>query len=113
MLSDRENQFGVVEPVSVSLCRSIQLNAAKQWDSDRVQEGEDVCLGALMGAEPPRVVHCHLSLPGAPLSWHGCFGAGTPGEGLLAPSTRLADGGCDFKGCKEDGVKAALLIQLK
>lgn len=27
--------------------------AAKQWVSDGVQEGGDVCLGAPMGAEPP------------------------------------------------------------
>lgn len=56
----------------------------------------------------PAIRRC-LATDGAPLSWHGHFGTGAPGEGSLAPSTHLADDGYHF----EDGVKAALLIQLK
>lgn len=61
----------------------------------------------------PSVYPC-LATDGAPLSWHGHFGAGALGEGPLASLIhRLADDGSDFEGCKEDGVKAVLLIQLK
>ena len=52
-------------------------------------------------------IHPCLAMDGAPLSWYGHFGAGAPGKGPLAPSTHLADDGCGFEGCKEDGVKAA------
>lgn len=42
----------MAELVSFSLCWSMQLDAAKHWGSDSMQNGGDVCLRALMGAEP-------------------------------------------------------------
>lgn len=78
-----------------------------------VSRREEMCAGVLQWvlSSPemsPAICPC-LVTDGAPLSWHGRFGTGAPGEGSLLPSTHLAGDGYHF----EDGVKAALLIRLK
>lgn len=101
MLLDRENQFGVVEPVSSSPCRSIQLQRRKAM-------GEGMCAWVLSHPEVSLAVHPCLAADGAPLSWHGHFGTGAP------LSMHLADDGYRLVDITSRmGVKAALLIWLK